>query len=328
MRQGPDGKMEQVLPVPHPMQLRLNRFQGSTSLKEDQNGQTMRDLNFKANETFSVMQVSLYGASNVPLLTPDLTELNPRSQSVFSQIFDRYSIADPEQPDRQVMTVEEVKSFVECSEEKAVDDVTLVGQIMAWDADADGKITREDFITFYRDNVLNHPDKVRKNLHKHGFRPDLRMAPRAGDPDNSMQLRKSALEMPRFKIANKEEQFRSLFKLLDLNTEVHRESQSLINMICTNKHMFWNVLWLDERPVDQGPFSWDLIFYPSNLRATMYTLEIIHSILTSSARQFHPDSPEAILRAKWTERFLKNGGFAQLEALLEKAVGLSKGRLG
>ena len=26
MRQGPDGKMEQMLPVPHPMQLRLNRF--------------------------------------------------------------------------------------------------------------------------------------------------------------------------------------------------------------------------------------------------------------------------------------------------------------
>ena len=84
------------------------------------------------------------------------------------------------------MTVEEVKSFVECSEEKSVDDQTLVGQIMAWDADADGKITREDFITFFRDSVLSHPDKVRRNLHKHGFRPDLRQSPKPGDPDNTM----------------------------------------------------------------------------------------------------------------------------------------------
>ena len=34
------------------------------------------------------------------------------------------------------------------------------------------------------------------------------------------------------------------------------------------------------------------------------------------------------MREKWTERFLKNGGFAQLEALLERTVSLSKSRLG
>ena len=60
----------------------------------------------------------------------------------------------------------------------------------------------------------------------------------------------------------------------------------------------------------------------------MYTLDIIHSILTSSLKQFHPESQEAILRQTWTERFLKANGFAQLEALLEKAVSLSKDRLG
>ena len=74
--------------------------------------------------------------------------------------------------------------------------------------------------------------------------------------------------------------------------------------------MYFNVLWLDERPLDQGQFSWDLIFNPTNLRATMYTLEIIHSILTCSLKQFHPESQEAKLRETWTERFLKANGFA------------------
>jgi len=56
--------------------------------------------------------------------------------------------------------------------------------IMAWDSDADGKLTREDFINFYKDSCFQKINVVRTNLTHHNYRHDLKQAPKQGDNDN------------------------------------------------------------------------------------------------------------------------------------------------
>ena len=73
--------------------------------------------------------------------------------------------------------------------------------------------------------------------------------------------------------------------------------------------MFWNVLWLNDRPEQNGKFSWEMVFNPNDIKVTMYTLEIIDSILTNTTCQVNPNTPEGVFRADWVQRFLKQGGF-------------------
>jgi len=58
--------------------------------------------------------------------------------------------------------------------------------------------------------------------------------PAPGSPDNCLQPRKSTLEMPRFKIAQNRETFEPLISLLEMQTEVAKEANSVVKMICTN----------------------------------------------------------------------------------------------
>ena len=49
------------------------------------------------------------------------------------------------------MGSEEVKNFIECSAGSSTSAVSgIAAKIMSWDADADGKITLEDFLAFYK----------------------------------------------------------------------------------------------------------------------------------------------------------------------------------
>ena len=87
------------------------------------------------------------------------------------------------------------------------------------------------------------------------------------------------LEMPRFKISQNDEKFGSIIKLFDLQSEVSKEAQSLTKMICTNQKIFWNILKLNQRTEEDGPFSWDMIFDETDIKVTMYSLDIIDSII-------------------------------------------------
>ena len=88
------------------------------------------------------MSVGMFSASKFPLLNDDLTDLNARSKSVFVHMFEQSSIVDPDQPDRKIMRYEEVKAFIEdATKELCAANDERIGQIMAWDSDADGKMT-------------------------------------------------------------------------------------------------------------------------------------------------------------------------------------------
>jgi hypothetical protein len=83
---------------------------------------------------------------------------------------------------------------------------------MEYDSDKDGKMTLEDFLVFYREACIEPvKDKiVRDNLSHMGFRDDLKSMPKPGSDAHILQVRKTQLEMPRFKITNNQKIFASL----------------------------------------------------------------------------------------------------------------------
>ena len=51
-------------------------------------------------------------------------------------------------------------------------------------------------------------------------------------------------------------------------------------MLCTNEQILSDVFWLHDRPEGKGKFSWEMIF-DADTSSTLYTLEIIESIIKS-----------------------------------------------
>ena len=82
-----------------------------------------------------------------------------------------------------------------------------------------------------------------------------------------------------------------------------------------------DVFWLNDRPEGEGPFKWNMIF-SDDVDATMYTLEIINSILKNDSTMADDPSYEEVFLTKgdWIERFLMQGGIDQLQILLDKAI--------
>lgn len=112
--------------------------------------------------------------------------------------------------------------------------------------------------------------------------------PKDGEDDNILQPRKTINEMPRYKIANDNEAINTLFSLLDFHKEVQSETQSLINALCTKPAMFWDMLWMDERPKDFDHVDWRESLKDSNMHKIGYTLQILDSFITSDLSHFSP----------------------------------------
>ena len=65
----------------------------------------------------------------------------------------------------------------------------------------------EDFLNYYETKATEKPDMVRANLSYIGLRSDLQSVPKPGEPDDILNRRSSAEQMPRFKIGNDERTF-------------------------------------------------------------------------------------------------------------------------
>ena len=73
-----------------------------------------------------------------------------------------------------------------------------------------------------------------------------------------------------------------MLSLLDLQSEVVKEANSVLKMICTSRDNFWSILYLSSQ-VDQNgqaiPFKWDTIFSKDDIKLTMYNYDIIDAII-------------------------------------------------
>ena len=119
------------------------------------------------------------------------------------------------------MTAEEIRLFImDATKEPCHLTDPRIKKIIAWDSDGDGKMTREDFLSFYKNSCFANPELVRKNLGHYNYRGDMKQAPKPGDDDNILQARKTINEMPRYKIAYNYQNFYTLIQLLDYQSEV------------------------------------------------------------------------------------------------------------
>ena len=147
-KQEPDGTWISV-PRPHPSTIRLAKHGGSgQQVRDNENGKTLGEMGFKTDDTLAIHRVANTTASKMPLLTPE-NKINARATAVFSQIFERYAIDDPDDPEKgRVITVEGMYKYVEdATGEK--NGTASVEKIMACDSNMDGKISRKDFLFFY-----------------------------------------------------------------------------------------------------------------------------------------------------------------------------------
>ena len=204
-------------------------------IKDEWNGETLAQCNIRNDEVLTVTNKGQHAVSKFPLLNEEQTDLNDRLKFVFNQMFDTYAKVDEDQPDRKVMTAEETRHFImDVTKEESKLSDPRIKTIMAWDSDGDGKMTREDFLSFYKNSTFTKPETVRKNLTHYNYRGDMKQAPRPGDDDNILQARKTINEMPRYKISFNENNFYTLIRLLDYQSEVQKLTQSVVKMICTS----------------------------------------------------------------------------------------------
>lgn len=142
-----------------------------------------------------------------------------------------------------------------------------------YDSDADGKMTLDDFLQFYKINTTQKLDTVRKNLVFVHYRHDLKREPLAGQDDNVLQSRAGRTQMPRYKLSSNQESFDLLQSLLDMHPELYNKSLELLNILCTSPAIYDRVLKLENGDGDGQ------IFDKNNPNISMYTLEIIDSFI-------------------------------------------------
>ena len=69
------------------------------------------------------------------------------------------------------------------------------------------KLLFADFLSYYETKANEDPEMVRVNLSIVGLRSDMQVIPKPGESDDCLNPRKSAEEMPRYKLANVEKNF-------------------------------------------------------------------------------------------------------------------------
>jgi hypothetical protein len=106
----------------------------------------------------------------VSLLTKK-KELVPEVRAVFESWFEKFCTEDG------FMTPESCVEFIKSStQDQSVSptDSRIVRLFNEYDRDIDGKLTREEFLDFYKDRAIAKPDLVWSNLNSHGIGNDLK----------------------------------------------------------------------------------------------------------------------------------------------------------
>ena len=104
--------------------------------------------------------------------------------------------------------------------------------------------------------------------------------------------------MPRYKVAENQQQFDALLSLLDCEGEVAQRAMEVVRMLATNPVLYERVQSLKGADPEAG-FSWAGIFDDRNVHKMLYALEVVEAILAR-------DDGEQSL--DWLRRFLSLGG--------------------
>ena len=76
-------------------------------------------------------------------------------------------------------------------------------------------------------------------------------------------------------------------------------------MLSTQNALFWDILWLNDRPATMGAKDWRTILEDSDLNKVAYCLSIVDSFVTLDVSGWDKNSDEYKLRTTWVQRFLE-----------------------
>ena len=153
--------------APHYVQFK--RSDGSL-IKDTDYGKTLREISFKNYEVVTVKKLD-FEDEVVPahVIDPQTNELTERAAVIFNEWFDAYS------NNEGYMTPETTTLFIQGATNEVVqpEDNRIQGLFKSYDADKDGKIEREEFLSFYTDAARDKVERVYDNLKNHFIRQDL-----------------------------------------------------------------------------------------------------------------------------------------------------------
>lgn len=148
--------------------VRLIRLSTTSEIKDIDNGRTLADLGFKNNESLIANKQNLGNIPKAPLMNPDKS-LTKEAIAIFGEWFDSFS-------HEGLMTPEDCVEFIRsCTDDKCkTTDGRVRNLFQGHDHDGDGKVTRDEFIEFYREACIRKEEVVRANILAHNYRNDLR----------------------------------------------------------------------------------------------------------------------------------------------------------
>jgi len=91
-------------------------------------------------------------------------------------------------------------------------DSRVVRLFNEYDKDIDGKLTRDEFIEFYKDRALQKPELVWSNLNTHGYGNDLKPYNNQYSEDDPFEIKDPSF-LPRYKLSN-DPHFHNFFSLI------------------------------------------------------------------------------------------------------------------
>ena len=127
--------------------IKLNRMSTKKEIKDQENGKTLGDLEFKHNEELIAVKKSLDYVDKQPL-TVKGGELTPEARQVFEDWFNGFS-------KEGLMRKEDTQAFIKsCTSDDCSINDPRIQKLFAYDADNDGAVTKDEFVDFYRQSSI------------------------------------------------------------------------------------------------------------------------------------------------------------------------------
>ena len=188
-------------------QFRIFKSFSSIEIKDRENSKTLRNLNFRVNESLTIHRRAL-NKPKTNLLTSD-GKLILKAEKIFRSWF--FQFADK----GDKMSPEGCAAFTNsCTGDPCKPHERRIQEFFsAYDDDNDGLVTIDNFLKFYTNSCMMKPHTVWNNLTSHHYRHDLR---RFDDPDDEENVDLEAL--PTFILIKDSSNFDLFFSILKENT--------------------------------------------------------------------------------------------------------------
>jgi hypothetical protein len=259
--------------APKYVQLTLGSSSSGKILRDADNGKTMKALGLTGGETIqaSKLQVDEY-IPNAPLIGAD-GDLTGPAKRIFSEWYDMFLDSEGN------FTRESAAHFIQaaCGDLPNQNDSRINGLFQAYDGNSDGKLEREEWLTFYRNSSRGEKaSTVRENLSAFNVRPDLKKMSEVEDEATA-----SPEELPRYFIPRDQKHFDLLMDLLDgKDRDVAEAAWELVQMLATNVTLYKRVLKLDIAKVGgSAEVDWQTFFDRAHAYKLLYTLQIVQAVL-------------------------------------------------